>query len=92
MKIELDPADLQPVIEQTITAVLERLEADRALLGGKLACREAEAARLMGIPPHSLRDARLRGEIRGCRVGSRVLYERSELLAFLARQREEGSR
>jgi len=87
MNLDLDPADLQPIIAATVAETIDRLEADRARLNGRLAYREAEAAALLGIPAHSLRDARRRGEIVASLVGKRILYSRTELLAFLQRRR-----
>ena len=53
----------------------------------KIAFTEPEAAAILSLRPHVLRDARLRGEISGSRVGKRILYERTELLRFLHQQR-----
>lgn len=89
MNVSLSPDDLRPLVEQVVAATLERIEADQARTQGRLAYREAEAAALIGIPAHSLRDARLRGEIAASRVGSRVLYTRAELLRYLAATRED---
>ena len=87
MRIELDPEDLLPLIEQVATEVLARLEADHALLAGRLGYTEAEAAATLGIPRHSLRDARLRGEIDASRIGKRVVYGVDDLKAYLRRSR-----
>jgi hypothetical protein len=45
----------------------------------RLGYSESEAAALLGIPRHSLRDCRLRGEIHATKVGKRLIYQRSEL-------------
>ena len=87
MQINLDESDLAPIIERTVAATLERLEADRAKLGGHLALAEPDAAAAIGVARHVLRDARLRGEIKGSRIGKRVVYRRDELLEFLERNR-----
>ena len=87
MKIELDPADLEPIIQATIDATLARVaEAEAKLPIGRLAYPEAEAAQLLGIAVHCLRDSRLRGEVAASRVGKKMLYQRGELLRFLAQQ------
>ena len=44
---------------------------------------EAEAAAVMGIPRHRLRDARLRGEISARKVGKGYVYSRESLVRFL---------
>ncbi len=86
--LSFSDADLQPLVEQIINATLAQLQTDQAALGDKLAFTEPEAAALLSLKPHQLRDARLRGEITGCRVGKRILYERDELLRFLRRRRQ----
>jgi len=83
MKITLDQADLRPLIEQTVEATLARLNEREAQLGGRLGYGEAEAARLVGVAPHVLRDARLRGEVRASKIGKRVVYPRAELLRLI---------
>ena len=44
---------------------------------------EAEAAELLGIGKHVLRDARLRGEIHATKIGKRIVYSRNELMRWL---------
>jgi hypothetical protein len=87
MNISIDSNDLKPLVEQVVAATLKKLEAANGKLGNRLAFNEPEAAALLGIKPHVLRDARLRGEISGSRVGKRILYERDEVLRFLRSQR-----
>jgi hypothetical protein len=85
--VKLDTSDireLEPVIRATVVAVLDELWANEAMLGNRLGYPEAEAAALLGIPRHVLRDARLRGEILGRTVGRKILYSRESLLNFLA--------
>jgi hypothetical protein len=88
VKLTLDEADLRPLIEQIVAATLAESRSADARFGHKLAYTEPEAAALLSIRPHVLRDARLRGEIVGCRVGKRILYERDELSRFLQRQKQ----
>jgi excisionase family DNA binding protein len=85
--ILFDDAVLRPLIERVVVAVLDRLECDRAKVGERMAFSEAEAAALLGVQRHVLRDARLRGELSGCRIGKGIRYERDELLQFLRRRR-----
>ena len=87
MNISFDADDLEPVIKATVSVVLEQLEADRAKFNGKLAFPEAEAASLLGIAPHVLRDCRRRGELIGSKAGAKIVYEKTELLRFLERNR-----
>ena len=88
MKISFEDTELQPMIEQVVAATVARLEDEKAKLGDRrLAYTEPEAAGLLGVKPYVLRDCRLRGEIKASRVGNKNVYERGELLRFLADQR-----
>lgn len=58
--------------------------ADLGSRDDRLAYTEPEAAQLLGVRSHVLRDARLRGELTGRRAGKRVIYDRRELLRWLA--------
>jgi hypothetical protein len=72
----------RPLIAEITAAIGSRTGDD-----DQLAYTEPQAAKLLGIATHQLRDARLRGEIVATKVGGRIGYERSELLAYLARNR-----
>lgn len=85
MNLSFDPQDLRPLVEQVVTETIERLEAARAMVGDRLAYDEPEAAALIGVRRHVLRDARLRGEVIASRIGKRTVYTREELLRFLGR-------
>lgn len=87
MNLSFDPRDLRPLVEQVVAEAVERLEAARAQVGDRLAYDEHEAAALIGVRRHVLRDARLRGEITASRIGKRVIYTRAELVRFLDRTR-----
>jgi len=88
MNMQLSPSDLRPLVEAVVAEVVSQLQASEAMLGrDRLAYTEPEAAKLLGVRSHVMRDARLRGEIVATRVGGRIAYERSELLAYLARER-----
>lgn len=86
MTINLDPADLRPIVEAVVSQALQDLLTAGG--DGRLAYPEPEAAQLLGIRPHQLADARRRGEITATKLGGRIGYEKSELLAYLARQRQ----
>ena len=90
MNVSFSADDLAPLVRTIVSQVLERMEADQERLGSKLAYPEAQAAELLNVAPHVLRDARLRGEISGSLVGKKIVYERTELLDFLRRQRCGG--
>jgi hypothetical protein len=90
MRIEFEDHDLDPLVEQVVRRVLEQREAADANLADRLAYSEAEAAALLGVRRHVLRDARLRRELDGAKVGKRIMYTRVELLRFLGRQPANG--
>ena len=79
MKLDLEPADLEPIVAAAVDAVLAR----REQLGDRIGFPEAEAAQLLGIRKHVLRDARLRGEISGRKVGRSYVYSRGAILRWL---------
>jgi hypothetical protein len=85
-KIEIDQAELMPIIKAAVTETIEQVAAERAKLADRLALTEPEAAALLGVKPHVLRDCRRRGELRGAKVGGRIVYTRAELVEFLERQ------
>jgi hypothetical protein len=86
--LAVDPAALRPVIVAVVRETLAALEADRARLGDRLAYSEAEAARLLGLNPHQLRDERLRGRVAASKiVGGRVAYTRADLERYLLERR-----
>jgi hypothetical protein len=91
LSLTIDPEALRPLIEQTVRAVLARLEADRAQLDGRLAYSESEAAALLGLHAHQLRDERLRGRIQASvGPGRKILYTRQDLMDYLLSRRWEA--
>jgi hypothetical protein len=87
MKIVIDENELRPLVEQVVTQAVERLERDRARIGDRIALGEAEAATMLGVPRHVLRDMRLRGEVVAGKLGRRIVYSREQLLVLLERSR-----
>lgn len=88
MKLDAsDIAELEPVIRAAVVAVLDELRHSELARSEQLAFPEAQAAAMLGIAKHALRDCRLRGEIEGVRLGKRVAYTREALLRFLEKQR-----
>lgn len=86
-------AVIQDTVRTTVAAVLAQMETDRAKLNGRLAYSEHEAAALLGLEWHQLRDERRRGRIAASvGPGRKILYPRESLLAYLAaRQWEPGN-
>jgi hypothetical protein len=88
LDLRIEPAALGPLIRAVVAETLAATEAARAGLPDKLAFGEAEAARLLSLHPHQLRDERLRGRIEASvGPGRKVLYTREQLLAYLAARR-----
>jgi hypothetical protein len=88
INLQLDPDVLKPLIEQLAVELLARLETERAKLEGRIAYSEAEAARLLGLERHQLRDERLRDRIKASQiVGSRIRYLREDLVAYMLTRR-----
>lgn len=88
LELNLDADSLRELVRpiaEEVAAALGSLTGDDE----QLAYPEAQAAKLLGIATHQLRDARLRGEITATRLGGRIGYERSELLAYLVRNRNQ---
>ena len=85
MKIEFDEETIRPLVKLAVAEALDHLETERAKLNGRIAYTEPEAAALLGVRPHVLRDCRRRGEIEGAKVGSKIVYTRDDLLEFLER-------
>jgi len=85
MKLDASDIDsLRPLLVETVRTVLAEVQNADAKLGGKLAYDEATAAGLLGTAKYTLRDARLRGEITGVRIGKKIHYSRTELLRYLS--------
>lgn len=76
-------------LRQLVRPIAEEIAAVLGTVGDddRLAYPEPEAAKLLGIATHQLRDARLRGEVTATKVGGRIGYEKTELLGYLARGR-----
>lgn len=89
LSLSLPPNALRPLIEQIVTTAIAQLEGERARLDdSRLAYSEPEAAALLGLEPHQLRDERRRGRIEFSQVvGRRIRYLRSDLLTYLLARR-----
>jgi len=88
LQLAVEPALLEPLIRAIVEQTIARLDQAREVLPDKIAFGEAEAARLLSLHPHQLRDARLRGEIEASvGPGRKILYSRADLLAYLTTRR-----
>src|SRR5262249_49663228 len=69
MPLNIAPASLKPLIASVVEEVLARSQRDNSgLPPDRLAWSEAEAAALLGLAVHVLRDERRRGRIRASQV------------------------
>jgi hypothetical protein len=91
LPVTLDAEALKPLVRTVAVELLAELRrAEAAVPADRLCYSEPEAARLLGLEPHQLRDERLRGRIIASKVvGSRIRYQRSDLLGYLAERRVE---
>jgi hypothetical protein len=83
--VQIDPESLRPLIDAAVAVAIARMEAGRAALDGRMAYSEPEAADLLGLKTHQLRDERLRGRISASMgPGRKILYSRDNLARYLA--------
>ena len=90
LTLHIDPEVLTPIVQRVVTETLSQLEAVRQQIPdiGRLAYTEEEAARMLGLASHQLRDERLRGRIGASAiVGRRIRYTPEDLRAYLASRR-----
>ena len=84
MTLQMDPSVLEPLVGEIVDRTVARIEADRTRLGDKVCYSEEEAARLLGLKRHQLRDARLAGKVQCSQiVGRRIRYTMEDLLNYL---------
>ena len=84
VSLSVPPELLEPLVARVVEQTIRRLDEIRGTLPERLAFREVEAARLLGLHGHQLRDTRLRGEIEAhIGPGRLVLYRREQLLHYL---------
>lgn len=87
--LALDAETLRPLITEVVQQTLAQCQE----LNGeqRLAWREDEAAKLIGMQPHQLRDRRLEGRIPATKIGRSWYYCREELLRLFADRRRIGA-
>jgi hypothetical protein len=91
VNVQLDAEALAPLVRLIVEQTLAALEENRAALSGKLAYGELEAAALLSLAPHQLRDERLRGRLQASvGPGRKILYCRDDLLDYLRQRRWKG--
>lgn len=78
LTVSIDAAALRPMLRSIIAELQEEIAAD-----DRLAYAEKDAAALLGVQRHVLRDARLRGEVKAVKLGKSWRYSRANLLHYL---------
>lgn len=92
MQLQLSQDDVRPLVQAVLTEAIRNFESQKSTTADKLAYNEPEAARMLSLKPHQLRDERLRGRIGfSSIVGRQVRYTQADLMAYLARERTEAS-
>jgi hypothetical protein len=82
--LQIDPEALRPLIRAAAAEAVAAFREAEAKLPERLAFDEREAARLLGMNPHQLRDERRRKRIQASKiVGGRIRYSKKELLRYL---------
>ena len=82
--LQIDEESLRPLVQQIVSATVVQLEDARAKVGDRLAYSEAEAAALLSLHPHQLRDERYRRRIKASvGPGRKILYSRDNLVSYL---------
>lgn len=80
----INEVELRAFAEIVVRATLAAIEESRFASQERLGFTESQAAELLGLPKHVLRDCRDRGEISGRLIGKRMVYSRKELEKFVA--------
>ncbi len=88
-----DLADLKPAFVELARQLLRELS-ESPLFSPQIGFTEQQAAALIGLPKHQLRDARRRGHIKATvRPGMKqVMYSRRALLAFVEGNETTGAK
>lgn len=58
VRFQFDPELFKPLIQQCVEETMARIEHERATVGDRLCYSEPEAAAMLGLEPHQLRDER----------------------------------
>lgn len=82
LSLAIDHDAFETLLDRVVTHTLSAIDWPP----GRITLNELEAAAALGVKRHVLRDARLAGLIDSLRIGKRVCYRRSDLLAYIDRQ------
>ncbi|QDT49467.1 hypothetical protein Pan258_35160 [Symmachiella dynata] len=79
---------LRDLVRDAVREALDaRADAEAAMPASALSFWEPQAAELIGIKAHALRDLRRKGLVEAVRLGGRICYRRESLVALLEQQR-----
>ena len=78
MKIHIDDDELKSLVKMAVRETIELASQDE-----RLAYTEMEAAKLIGVARHVLRDERLRGRVPHGKCGKKIVYSKRQLLEFI---------
>lgn len=83
---------LRPLIKAVVVETLAEVEQDRQRIpADRLAFTEAEAAAMLGLNYHQLRDMRKEDGIAHTRIGKKIRYTPDDLHAILRKSRTEAA-
>lgn len=85
--MRFDPEDVSAIADAVAVQLTRTPRAQEffANANERLGYKEAEAAELVGVPAHVLRDARRRGEISARKIGKCWIYSRDALISHLGK-------
>ena len=90
LELKVDESALRPLVRLVVAEVLAELEKLQRLQRERLIYSEVEAASMLGLHRHQLRDIRRDGKIGHTRiVGRRIGYTLSDLMTYLSQQHQE---
>jgi hypothetical protein len=88
MSLQIDNDALNGLVRKLVAEAMGELNDLNRPIPDRLAFSESEAARLLGLNPHQLRNERRRGRIAASEiVGRRIRYKREDLVGYLMRNR-----
>ena len=88
--ISFDESELRPIVKAVVAEVLAEQKQLQQVYEGRLAYSEAEAANMLGLKQHQLRDLRRDNKISHTKiVGRQIRYTLQDLKDYLNRERVE---
>jgi hypothetical protein len=90
LELKVDESALRPLVRLVVAEVLAELERLQRFQQDRLVYSEAEAADMLGLRQHQLRDIRRESKIGHTTiVGRRIRYTLADLMTYLSRQHQE---